>query len=37
VEFADDLVLLDKEGILIGMERYDGMEIIMEEHKAMRV
>jgi hypothetical protein len=30
VKFAGDLVLLDKEGRLIGMERYDGLEMNME-------
>jgi len=37
VKFADDLVLLDKEGRLIGMERYDEMEINMKKRRVMRV
>jgi hypothetical protein len=37
VKFADYLVLLDKEGRLIGMERYDGMEMNMEECTVMGV
>jgi len=37
VKFADDLVLLNKEGRLIGMERYDGMEMNMEERAVMTV
>jgi len=37
VKFANDLVLLDKEGRLIRMERYDGMEINMEELTVIRV
>jgi len=37
VKFANDLVLLDKEGRLIRMERYDGMEINMEELTEIRV
>jgi len=30
-------VLLNKEGRLIGMERYDGMEMNMEERAVMTV
>jgi len=37
VKFADDLVLMNKEGRLIGMERYYGMEMDMEERAVMRV
>lgn len=37
VEFADDIVLLDKEGRLTGMERYDGMEMNKEERAVKRV
>jgi len=31
VQFADDLVLLDKEGRMARMEMYDGMQMNMEE------
>jgi len=31
VEFAGDLLLLDREGRLTAMKRYDGMEMNTEE------